>query len=913
MRINRTKPLNINPLKGSNLEPNRNCISQSLTLRDKLLAIKHAQQELGIKSLAANKLDLPFPWQRSSKAQWMGTSPVYWSDFLELEEYLEMERHNFTSSGNVVLDMTWAMSEIVKKLSSDQIENLDFSNSNLMKVAINDPPHDWLSISQGSKSARVNAAITLRIILEKIGHRIWNGADIIRKLLGSETREIRLQGSYAASVTYKHPWRKYINSTGLIEALRKERDSDVRENIARAIIYANPKVILEGRYVDGYGLFTPAEFIELDDDYEIKIALSHGLGNLLVAPQKRGKYYEDFSEIPSLTPQNKIDAFQYSLPILENLINQDNLSENESKLLLNIAFVIELLVSDESIEAFCKECSQAENSTFAQSLGRLAEIDPERFIRVITHAKVRDPSWSHLSAWRNSSEVLSRMLFDRANFEIEKIPLKSYFSLKGNIRKIKDIVWDSTIISNLESALSVIDNSIGNYLARTELKEIIWGDKTDFNFIFSNLLELASASQTSYQLQVLCTLGNLCQEEIKLQDQGQISFTNALTNANDLGFRNTVRKLTYSSPVSPKLLFEPSTENSQGIALLIHRIYTESFKDYFGLSELKERALIVASKVISEKRFLPGLLLSGIAGTGKSLFGKVLANELALPFHILKRDQVNDGRISDGTTIYTIEDYFEKIKKSSPCVLLIDEIQDIVSPTPGSSSERFIKGLNDLKSSNTPIILIGTTNYPSTEEVKGMQINEDGTSSEINKVLEKFVHPECFTVMTPCYFFYNKSVGQNFAREYLIHLSGAGIVNNGNEASSETKTAEKKIEAISRIARGLSPADIITTLSKSTDSFKTSVTLDTISDEIKKLKQNSREILELETMIRSKVESLAFEQVKQKVGEIDYKELALTAEDIPVTEIARILNNAPYELTQACLSALLSEHSAHQL
>ena len=68
------------------------------------------------------------------------------------------------------------------------------------------------------------------------------------------------------------------------------------------------------------------------------------------------------------------------------------------------------------------------------------------------------------------------------------------------------------------------------------------------------------------------------------------------------------------------------------------------------------------------------------------------------------------------------------------------------------------------------------------------------------------------------------------------------------------------------------------------------------------------EIIRLEKLISSKIKSLIADEEKQVIGELDYKELALLAEDIPITEIAQILKDAPSDINQNTLAALFSEY-----
>ncbi len=879
---------------------------EDVSLREKISCIQKMQQEIGIQSYAASELDKFLPSERRRIALWMGKPTHRWEDFPKLEARLGDEKGALTSSGDVTVALTWAMASIVENLTPGQL-SYKYSNSNLMYTAIEEPPYGWTSYCQGSENARINAAVALRYIVEKIGNSLPDEAEIIKGLLNAPTQKVRLEGAIAAQNTYKHSWRRNIFNTGLIGALRKEQDSEIREKIASAIADANPKAILETWHVEGYGSFLPAEFIELDNNISIKTSLIHGLGNLLVAQVKNGKYYEDFSESPSLSAQNRIDILKYVIGRLEYLLNESYLTENEKKLLANTTWVIAKSVNDEAINAFNRSCTTSEDRVIEELVLRLAKTDPKSFIKITTPTKFSGSEWEHFNIWNNSSDILFRILFDRRRADTN--PLKTHFLLKDDVREMRRSSSDSFVNSNLEEALLVIDNSIENNVLSLGAKNLKWGNHSDFNFAAGNLIDLLVTTQTSsFRVAILKTFDELNQHGLQLQNMGQVSLGTALNEPNNSKLRQSLRRVVYSAPITQELLVKPSAETAQGGALILNRAITRSFKDYFGMQELKERALTIASGVIKSGRFFRGLLLSGIAGTGKSLFGEVLANELALPLSVLKSDEMRDGRIiiSGDNRTYTIEDYFEKTRKMGACVLLIDEIQDIAPPGSSDLSIRFLKGLQSLQSSNVPIILIGTTNYPSTDIVREIPVNPDGTSKDIDKHLVKNVHPDCLTFMEPFYSFHSKSAGSSFAEGYINYLLETGKLTTGS-IGNPIETAYK-VGLISKLARGLSPADIISTVSNSTLSFAKVIPLDLILSEIRKLKENSQEIIRLEKLISSKIKSLVADEEKQVIGELDYKQLALLAEDIPITEIAQILNDAPNNINQNILVALFSEY-----
>lgn len=116
-----------------------------------------------------------------------------------------------------------------------------------------------------------------------------------------------------------------------------------------------------------------------------------------------------------------------------------------------------------------------------------------------------------------------------------------------------------------------------------------------------------------------------------------------------------------------------------------------------------------------------GLLLTGPAGTGKTLLAKALAKESGVPFYAMSGSDFVEMFVGVGAS--RVRDMFEVAKKSAPCVLFIDEVDAIGGKRSSSSfggggdSERE-QTLNQLLvemdgiDSNANIILVGATNRP---------------------------------------------------------------------------------------------------------------------------------------------------------------------------------------------------------
>lgn len=116
-----------------------------------------------------------------------------------------------------------------------------------------------------------------------------------------------------------------------------------------------------------------------------------------------------------------------------------------------------------------------------------------------------------------------------------------------------------------------------------------------------------------------------------------------------------------------------------------------------------------------------GVLLTGPAGTGKTMLAKALAKESGVPFFTLSGSDFVEMFVGVGAS--RVRDMFEKAKKYAPCVIFIDEIDAIggkrgIGGGMGGGNDEREQTLNQLlveldgMDSNKGIILVGATNRP---------------------------------------------------------------------------------------------------------------------------------------------------------------------------------------------------------
>ena len=107
-----------------------------------------------------------------------------------------------------------------------------------------------------------------------------------------------------------------------------------------------------------------------------------------------------------------------------------------------------------------------------------------------------------------------------------------------------------------------------------------------------------------------------------------------------------------------------------------------TFKDVAGCEEAKEELKEVIDFLKNPKRFqklgakVPkGALLIGPPGTGKTLLARAIAGEAAVPFYSLSGADFVEMFVGVGAS--RVRDLFDQAKKSSPCIVFIDEMDAV--------------------------------------------------------------------------------------------------------------------------------------------------------------------------------------------------------------------------------------------
>lgn len=107
-----------------------------------------------------------------------------------------------------------------------------------------------------------------------------------------------------------------------------------------------------------------------------------------------------------------------------------------------------------------------------------------------------------------------------------------------------------------------------------------------------------------------------------------------------------------------------------------------TFKDVAGVEEAKEDLQEIIDFLKDPSKFqklggkIPkGVLLMGPPGTGKTLLARAIAGEAGVPFFSISGSDFVEMFVGVGAS--RVRDLFEQAKKSSPCIIFIDEIDAV--------------------------------------------------------------------------------------------------------------------------------------------------------------------------------------------------------------------------------------------
>ena len=107
-----------------------------------------------------------------------------------------------------------------------------------------------------------------------------------------------------------------------------------------------------------------------------------------------------------------------------------------------------------------------------------------------------------------------------------------------------------------------------------------------------------------------------------------------------------------------------------------------TFEDVAGVDEAKQELLEVVEFLQEPEKFtalgarIPkGVLLVGAPGTGKTLMARAVAGEAAVPFFSISGSEFVEMFVGVGAS--RVRDLFDQAKRSSPCIVFVDEIDAV--------------------------------------------------------------------------------------------------------------------------------------------------------------------------------------------------------------------------------------------
>lgn len=148
------------------------------------------------------------------------------------------------------------------------------------------------------------------------------------------------------------------------------------------------------------------------------------------------------------------------------------------------------------------------------------------------------------------------------------------------------------------------------------------------------------------------------------------------------------------------------------------------FADVAGIDDAKEELIEIVDFLKSPKKYIDagaripkGVLLIGAPGTGKTLLAKAIAGEAGVPFFHTSGSEFEEMLVGAGAS--RVRDLFSKAKKTSPCIIFIDEIDAIAKKrgtvvSAGNTEQTLNQLLVEMDGleGRENVIILGATNRP---------------------------------------------------------------------------------------------------------------------------------------------------------------------------------------------------------
>ncbi len=862
-------------------------------------------QEASVKSVeAAMSFNSIFPADRIREAKTIQNNPnPSWDDFEKLKTALEVEFSGITGNPVTVSAIVYAMAKVAEKIDPSRVPfgQYDIFGSKLILVAKGGYTAG-LFFRALNDNDRNNAAYTLCKFIERAGHRITNQNSLIELLLSINHSKVRSQVASLLSRTINLTWRKNPHGIGLIKAIREEHDNDNRGRLVLGLTNNRPDCLLKEYNLPGYGKCVLIMNIQGDPVSSTEINASYWVYHALKAELKEGEYYSKFSEKPSFSESELTNAVKYTTKTIDRYKSKDNLSSHDVIILHNSLVILTQVLKIATLDQIDSN-SQGPLSHELRALSQKDLIGIARtFFNRETEIATVETIFPILLKYRLCAEMYPLEYLNNLKFDLSE--------------KCNDLNSSDKERLNL-----AINSGLIAYLRENPQRQTRFSSVDNFNKSISVLLH----GITPHELAIDITLQpkprflhsdterlTLLRELCDINATGVIVSTGArspLSIVHALDFSSTVSKenrnllipsLMANAHSGDKLpeLINPTLNTANGASLLLLRSLTCSFKDYYGGKAIKELGIQFAQTVVRRQinRDKVGLLLSGPKGTGKSLFGQVLANEIGLPLITVTGAGIRDGQIyyPPKKQYYPIAIFFKELTAGGKAVLLIDEIESLASNSNPLLANQILNGLDFIQSTNSPIIVIGTTNCPGTKVAKKVEIERDGTSIELDRELESYVDARAVAKFRSCYLFHLPLIGSEFALDYIKNLTAEGHI-----------VGEVPDSEIVRLCKRLSAAALESKINRLLIESSNRVQASSLLKELKTTKLYSAEVQSFAEKIKAKLTSSFAERGIHENERIDYPEVALMAQDLTILEISRKIDSITKTVNQQELIRIL--------
>lgn len=142
-----------------------------------------------------------------------------------------------------------------------------------------------------------------------------------------------------------------------------------------------------------------------------------------------------------------------------------------------------------------------------------------------------------------------------------------------------------------------------------------------------------------------------------------------------------------------------------------------AFSDMFGMQELKQQVITAAKSIRASwpsEKPKNGILLYGPPGNGKTMVAEMIAGSYQIPLFEIKASSITSQYV--GETTRALKESFDFVKRNTPCVLLLDEVDSLMATlSKNSQDERrdirstILTELVELR--NFPVFVVAATNY----------------------------------------------------------------------------------------------------------------------------------------------------------------------------------------------------------